>query len=371
MIAIATIAGSCGGRTTSARDGAVASGGQSGSIATGGTTALVGTGGSATGGTTAPAGTGGGATGGATGGAIADAGLPGTDGGPSVSPFESSCSGEPKLSREGTTVAVPVTAYRLSMASCCAARYGILFHSQDAWGSDVEVEVMQTEGGLAPGDYLVADAWRPMRVVLTSQRVDASSTAQLASGTVRIVGDPAGEAPFQLGLSVHWLSSDIATASTFFCVPSISIAPDAWASRLQLFLLEDEKLSTFDVAELPLDTLVLAQDPILDLGRIASVTKASGEIRLLENSDFGKWVRDVIQGRSLLLMPFVVVADGARIYLGSFVSSLSSAIGPVPWVEAESMSADRFRIAPSGPDTDPRWDARILKVLGESSRLVE
>jgi hypothetical protein len=40
-------------------------------------------------------------------------------------------------------------------------------------------------------------------------------------------------------------------------------------------------------------------------------------------------------------------------------------------VDADRMSADRFTIEPGRQPTDPRWDARILKVLTEASRLVQ
>ena len=291
------------------------------------------------------------------------------DGGPSVPPIDESCSGEPKLGRAGTTVIAPVTAYRMSPAACCIARYGILFHSKDGWGSDIEIAVLQTDS-LAPGDHFVADSWLPMRVTASEWRT-TPGTPPLTAGTVRTTAALPSNDLFQLGLSVHLLSSDMTTSSTFFCVPSVSIAPDAWASRLQFFLLDDPAFSVTEAAKLPLDSLVLAKEPLLDLGRIASVTLTSGEIRYLGNGDFGQSIRDRMQSQNLLVMAFVVVADGVHIYLGTFVSPVSSMIGPGPWVGTDRMSADRFRISPAPGNADVRWDTRILGVLRESSRLVE
>lgn len=106
----------------------------------------------------------------------------------------------------------------------------------------------------------------------------------------------------------------------------------------------------------------------MDLGSIASISQGTGEVRTSGNLDIGRAVTNLIDG--LLLLPFVVEADGERIYLGNFVSPISSNLGSGPMVDGMRMRADRFQIEKPYQGPDPRWDPRILKVLGETSRLV-
>jgi hypothetical protein len=387
LLAIAASAASCGGKSMVVRDGAISTGGQSGAdAAVGGQAgssvasdadwpAIPGTGGKAKGtGGAFLVGSGGATTGGTMG--TVDGGIT-FDGGPrdgqdapTMSSLETFCTGEAKATRDGVIAAAPITAYRMDMAACCTARYGLLFQTQETLGSDGEIIIQQTETTLAQGEYLLTNAWYPVGVSFRFAD-DAPDTWQLASGTLRITGDPAGTEPFQLGLCVQGASSDRRTALTWFYLPGISIAPEAWASRFRISLLEDSKLSSTDAAKQSLDSLVLAKQPLLDMARISSVNQATGEIRLQGNGDFGTSIRSQLENVKQLLMPFVVEAEGARIYLGSFVSSLSSSAGPGPFVDADRIGTDRFRIENGFTGSDPRWDARILKVLTEASRMVQ
>jgi len=68
----------------------------------------------------------------------------------------------------------------------------------------------------------------------------------------------------------------------------------------------------------------------------------------------------------------VVVADGERIYLGAFWTSVSSISPPVPSVTVESMTAQGMTIdppVPPVPGPDPREDPRILRTLSETGKL--
>jgi hypothetical protein len=384
---------SCGKKSLTSHDGAAGAGGRSGDAAVSDTAAgtgglslgtggiVLGTGGAfspgaggaASGGMTqtSPVSSGGTASGGASGtaagGAVSDGGPRDGQDAPTGS-METFCTGEAKASREGKVASAKTTAYRLEMASCCAARYGILFHTFDALGVDSEVVIMQTESGLAEGEYPLADGWRPVRANVRFSD-ETADTWHLVNGSVRVTGDTEGTAPFHLALCAQVASSDVKQTLTKFYVPDIAVAPEAWSDRFRISLLADEKLSAQDAAKQPLDKLVLASTALLDLKRITAVTKATGEFRVQDDSDLGSWVQNRMSSNSLLNMPFVVEADGIRIYLGSFMSPISSYAGPGALVDVMSMKPDRFVI--DSPLPDLRWDPRIVKVLTEASRLIE
>jgi hypothetical protein len=160
-------------------------------------------------------------------------------------------------------------------------------------------------------------------------------------------------------------------AATWIHVPAIAIPPAAWSSRFQIYLLEDPSLPTSQAALVPLDELVLAQRPLyVDLTTLLSVERSSGLFRLVPDEPSAALVRRQVEGTGSLNLPFVVVADGARIYMGAFVSALSSYRYPGPIAPLEELQDDRLTILGPAAGDDPRWDPRIVKVLSEASRLL-
>jgi hypothetical protein len=69
-------------------------------------------------------------------------------------------------------------------------------------------------------------------------------------------------------------------------------------------------------------------------------------------------------------LPFVVVADDVRIYLGTFTSVISSISPAGPNLMTDDITSDELVIQPPWRGTDPRNDPRILQVLTETGRLV-
>jgi len=113
---------------------------------------------------------------------------------------------------------------------------------------------------------------------------------------------------------------------------------------------------------------VLADRPLLDLNRIAYVEKATTKIGFNPGQKIGDSLRT--QLGTPLGLPFVVVADGIRIYLGTFFASLSS-IGPTgPNASVEDITSDGFTLLAPWRGADPRNDDRILKALTETGKLV-
>lgn len=80
-----------------------------------------------------------------------------------------------------------------------------------------------------------------------------------------------------------------------------------------------------------------------------------------------------------LVVPFVLVANGERFYLGSFVSLFCSASIPMPSItnghimaedKKNKLTIDRNYAAPIDPaETDPRADARIKRALNDLGKL--
>ncbi len=73
-------------------------------------------------------------------------------------------------------------------------------------------------------------------------------------------------------------------------------------------------------------------------------------------------------------LPFVLVADGQRAYLGAFMTMLSSYAIELPVIVVESMQQDSFAIEsgyPGGPvpAEDPRDDTRVMGVLEAAAKL--
>jgi len=374
VVTSALLVVACGGRTNANQHDAATSGSSGpatgGSIGTGGKPQ--GMGGASSSGSGGIAAGGDAATGGApmTGGTTASGGTSATGGTTAdiaASPLERFCQGGSKAGRQDRVVEPPVTAYRLDMAACCAARYGILLHSHALMGSDYEIEILQVDPDAVSGAYAVGDTWQPMRVLVVATD-DASDDGQVATGTVRITGNPTDPEGFHIGACIETPAGDAGQPPMMFHVPGVFIAPAAWSNRFAIYLLEDPRQTPNVLASTPLDSLVLVDHSLLDLGFIASVSQATGEVRIHGNGDIGRLISSLME--NLLLMPFVVEADGERIYLGNFISPISSNLGDGPMVDSMRMSADRFQIEKPHQGPDPRWDQRILKVLGEANRLV-
>lgn len=169
--------------------------------------------------------------------------------------------------------------------------------------------------------------------------------------------------------TVHQESRSVAAlAGTRIYVPRVSIGFYESNKRFQIFLLKDSTLGAGKAAAQSLDSLELTDSPVLDLGRIAYIEKATTRIGFTPGQKVGNSLRTRLG--TPLEMPFVVVADGARIYLGTFTSQISS-IGPTgPFVYVEDITADDLTLKAPLRGTDPRNDDRIIKALSERGKLV-
>lgn len=360
----ASAAMSGGGSTAFQGGGAVASGGTSG--VTTGPVGGASLGGSAGGRSRGGATTSGGATslGGSGGsGSGRDGGVP--DGGIVASGY---CTGtSPKVTYLGQTVAASATNYQSSLFFGCCRAFGVNLHTSASLGLDFQVEVI-TPGGV-PGDYQVGTPGASVRAPVRKSNESPQPAADNASGDVRIGGVPSSIQAGEFGLCLEVDDPSSALQGTRIYVPSVTILPySEWNKRFQIYLLQDSSIMAPNAAALALDSLVLAAQPLLDLSRIAYVEQATTRIGLNPGQKLGDSLRS--QLGTPLALPFVVLADGVRVYLGTFTSQVSS-IAPVgPYVSVEGITSDGFVIQPPLSGADLRNDARILKALTEAGKLV-
>jgi hypothetical protein len=371
--------GNTGGHLGTASGGSTGAGG---TIATGGRTASSGGAGGtpATGGITSLAGSGGAGTwptgGSALGGARSSGGTTGTgqprdadmgDGGIVSSGY---CEGDsPKLTYQGQTVTPGVTDYLSSIVMDCCEGYGVNLHASASLGFDVAVELILSLSISTPKEYEVGGPSLAARAAVRKSSDALSSVAGVnAQGSLRVLELDATAKTWALGLCLEVVDADSNLLGTKLYVPRVTMGSYESNKRFQLFLLKDSTLRSDGVANQRLDDLVLADSPLLDLNRIAYVEKATTKIGFNPGQKIGDTLRTQL-GMPLGL-PFVAVADGARIYLGTFFASLSSVSPTGPNADVEDITSDGFALRAPLSGADPRNDERIVKALTETGKLL-
>jgi hypothetical protein len=320
---------------------------------------------------------------------VADAPAPGADGGwgdvgAALADF---CVGsQSKVFYSGQTYEAPVTSKWTDPFLSCCILYAARLHTTPALGKDFELVLWSQGGSETTGVLHVGPSGGNVRVTLRTK--PESNDAGLAgdpmmTGSVNIAGKPFGSDAWTLGACVSVDDPASPFVGTRVYVPAVPVAPSNWASRLRFLPLKDTKIQVSSVEYKDIQTLDLATDPMIDLMDIDFVD--------LETTTCGahgastcNWVglnSPFLSGTTLVSeipgtapsMPFVVEADGERIYLGVF-QSINSAYAPrVSRVGFEDIRDDGFPIYPP-PSTstfaDLRNDPRIVKVLTEAGKYV-
>jgi hypothetical protein len=270
--------------------------------------------------------------------------------------------------------------------SCCQV-YAARVHTSEVVGKDFEV-VVRMQGHLDnPGIVPVAAVGDSITATLrTDPPSDNGGLAAepMMSGALYIAGQPFGSSVWTLGACVSIDDPGNAFAGTRVYVPGVPVAPGSWASRLRFLPFKDPRTDVTSVTNKDLQSLELDTEPLLDLMDIDFVDSDTKSC-----STYGgpscSWVAvntGMFSGTTLASKvtstapgtPFVVEADGERIYLGD-IQSINSAWGcPLARIQFEDIRADGFPIyAPpssSWAQPDLRHDPRIVKVLTESGKLI-
>jgi hypothetical protein len=171
-----------------------------------------------------------------------------------------------------------------------------------------------------------------------------------------------------MGMCLEVTDASSVLLGTKIYVPRVVMGSYESNKRFQLFLLKDSTLRSDGLANQPLDSLVLADNPLLDFNSIAYIEKSTFKIGL--DPDWAAVSSLRTKLGTPLGTPFVAMADGVRIYIGTFTAGLSS-ISPVgPFAAVDEFTTDGFVLHAPMSGTDPRFDERILKALSERGKLV-
>lgn len=275
-----------------------------------------------------------------------------------------------KLTYQGQTIAPAVTDFEANIAMGCCNGYGVNLHSTPWLGFDVAVQLILSLNVFTPGEFAVGgpSSIQARAGVFKSSEPITSVAEVNAQGRLRVWGADGSAGMTEFGLCLEVTDTASGLGGTRLYVPRVIIGSYQQNQRFQIYLLSDSTLTAGAVSTQALDELVLANLPILHLGHITYVEKATGKIGLNPGQKYGESLRTRLG--TPLGMPFVVVADGTRIYLGTFTSDLSSWSPTGPFVNVEDIKPEGFTLRGPVNGTDARNDDRIVKALSERGKLV-
>lgn len=320
-------------------------------------------------------------------GAIVPDARPGLDGGwgDVGSALAEFCVGnESRVFHQGQTYEAPATTKWTPVRSCCMD-WVVRVHTREAVGTDFEAVVGVMAGDIPPGLRPVGPGEPGLTVTLRTNPATSDGGSDIGSvttGSVLIGGQIQGAEPWTLGLCVLVEDPASALAGTRIYVPGVTVAPTKWANRLRFLPLADPSLLISTVEDRDLQTLELASEPLIDLMGIDYVDLAVGTCgpspchfigfnsASVTRVSFTSKVTNTAPG-----MPFVVEADGERIYLGAIQSMFSSYAPRVARIVLDDVTDDGLAISSpwassTNPVPDLRNDPRIVKVLTEAGKCI-
>ena len=279
------------------------------------------------------------------------------------------CSGpSPRVARPplGPTV-IGATSSRLVL-NCCD---GLLarFHTEKALGELASLMVTTRPIGLPLGTHTLED--RPsdiyynigLTIGATLYGSGISAAAGRVRGTIEISrSDPKGPYLARLCLNAHFPGDK--NHGTRLYAPALPIMPYEWTGRLSFHLLKDRTIVATKAAQQPLANLVLEEPALLDLLGVAYF-RAGDHFLAFDLGITPAALKNRIGTVPVHGLPFVVQADGQRLFLGAFWTLISSVSPPGPIIMIE-------QITPQGVPIDrlpDPLDPRLVKVLTEAGKL--
>jgi hypothetical protein len=137
-----------------------------------------------------------------------------------------------------------------------------------------------------------------------------------------------------------------------------------------IYRLKDPTLAASHLWDKPLESLVLADEPLLPLSALRSYAWKTHEFSVSATVDSQLAVFQRTLG-PVGGIPFVVVAGTERIYLGAFWYPYSSLMPQVPYVDV-SLDIHQICKCPNPLlQEDKRQDARIYHALKQAGILIE
>ena len=157
-------------------------------------------------------------------------------------------------------------------------------------------------------------------------------------------------------------------ALLFRCGDSLSPSDE---KEFGIYLLKDTALTTSDAKELPLTSLQVQDSPIISMNDVETYNWAEQIITLTPEAfeRFGKVGEKV---KSTFGLPFVVVVEEIRIYLGNIYPSYSSYLHEdLPSVAVAPFTEMKISRAPDKSLADQRMDERIYQIMKTKNKIKE
>ena len=278
------------------------------------------------------------------------------------------CTGnDSKVSYQGQVMQAPATSYQSSLVMDCCQTYGINLHTKPTLDFDLDIETLWSGTDPGANPFVVGSSYQPMRALVHGSTDSATATVR-ADGSGALLTPLSFRDPFDLALCLLLQATETTLYGTLIYIPNVTISSVSSGGRFQVFLLNDSTMTTTQAAAQPLDSLTLAQNPLLDLSKITYLSSSTHELGFNPGQKIGEAVQT--QLGSSMAFPFVVEADGARVFLGTFVSAVSSVAYPLPSITIQSIQTDTMTFyIPSG-STDPLADARVTTVFTSLGKLI-
>ena len=148
-----------------------------------------------------------------------------------------------------------------------------------------------------------------------------------------------------------------------------STSPNDEEKTFGIYLLKDTSLITSDAKKLSVESLQLQETPIIKINDIVEYNWEEQVITLTSEAfDRFKGVENKI--KSTYGLPFIVVANQQKIYLGNIYPMYSSYIHEdLPYVAVAPFLEMRVSKVPLQSIEDKRKDGRIYSVLNECNKL--
>lgn len=270
-------------------------------------------------------------------------------------------------SRGGLVAPATVTSSRLILNCCDGVSFR--FHVESVAGVRPTLMIRGEGGKMPSGDFDLAMLPRNVGVNLFAD--DMVLNANLA-GTVHIDVPGGQNDPIRVRACVTVSAPGTPLDGARLYTPDFPVMPWGWDERFTIKLLSDRSITAAQASQQPIGNLALAAEPLVRVSSLGFYEKSN------HRGHWDPWstteaLRNRVGAVGTQGVPFVVEAEGQRIYLGAFYARSSSQSFAGPVIVMDDLTADGFTIDPSYPPKpvtpDPRADPRILKALGESGKL--
>lgn len=284
------------------------------------------------------------------------------------------CEGPNKVELGSAVVTSAVaTSTRLVMDCCEGATLHL--HTREALGDDLKISFRFAAATWEPGTYVLDGGSGDESVIATLADDPTEHPEQQISGFYILEQqDAEGLLPVLMSACLQVTEPGDALDGAAVFVNRQPVASWNWTDRYGLWLLEDEGVTATQAATLPLASLALRFQPLLELASVAYYSESSHRLGL-DAWYSGEYMANSLPALGTDGVPFVVTVDGERIYLGAFFTSLSSDGFDGPVIVVEDVEQTSFVIEPSYPgngpvpEPDPRADPRLMELFSSAGKL--